>query len=66
LNYLLEAYQELGDAMFDNPQFFDKLAGTRELRVQLQLNANEETIRASWRTDLDDYLIKRKKYLLYP
>jgi uncharacterized protein YbbC (DUF1343 family) len=66
LNYLLEAYQELGDAMFDNPQFFDKLAGTRELRVQLQLNVNEETIRASWRMDLDDYLIKRKKYLLYP
>jgi uncharacterized protein YbbC (DUF1343 family) len=46
--------------------FFDKLAGTANLRAQILQGLSEEEIRASWQADLDTFLIKRKPYLLYP
>lgn len=66
LSYLLEAHEELGDTMFDSPQFFDKLAGTRALRIQLKLNTSEKDIRDSWQQKLQAYLMIREKYLMYP
>lgn len=64
--YLLEAYENLGDSLFTSPQFFDKLAGTSNLRKQLQAGESEEQIRQSWKADLDRYKAIREKYLLYP
>lgn len=64
--YLLEAYENLGDSLFTSPQFFDKLAGTSNLRKQLQLGSSEEQIRQTWKADLDRYKAIREKYLLYP
>ncbi len=66
LNYLLNAYAELGDSMFNSPDFFDKLAGTKELRKQLKLRLSANEIRESWKRGLQDYLSLREKYLLYP
>lgn len=51
---------------FTTPDFFDKLAGTDQLRVQLLNGSSASDIRASWKQGLTDYKIKRKKYLLYP
>jgi uncharacterized protein YbbC (DUF1343 family) len=46
--------------------FFDKLAGTGDLRRQLQQQVPEEEIRASWQPRLDHFKTIRSRYLLYP
>lgn len=50
---------------FFNP-FFEKLAGTSVLRLQLQRGESDEAIRASWEPGLQRFKSIRKKYLLYP
>jgi uncharacterized protein YbbC (DUF1343 family) len=66
LGWLIEMYGALGStpAFFNN--FFDKLAGSDELRRQIQAGTGEEEIRESWASDLEKFKIIRKKYLLYP
>lgn len=68
LTYLLETYHKLAvaDSFFTSPSFFDKLAGTNQLRQQILAGDNEAKIRASWAPHLQEYLLLRKKYLLYP
>jgi uncharacterized protein YbbC (DUF1343 family) len=63
--WLIELYQlsEKQESFFI--PFFDTLAGTDKLRLQIINNVPEEEIRNSWQKDLEDYKIKRKKYLLY-
>jgi len=46
--------------------FFDKLAGTTELRLQLERGAGEEEIRASWQEGLERFKEVRHRYLMYP
>jgi uncharacterized protein YbbC (DUF1343 family) len=46
--------------------FFDKLAGTDQLRKAIEQGKTERDIRLMWRKDLQAYLAKRKKYVLYP
>lgn len=45
--------------------FFDKLAGSSELREQIEAGNSENVIRKSWSDGLTVFLAKRKKYLLY-
>jgi uncharacterized protein YbbC (DUF1343 family) len=52
-------------AFFTTPEFFDKLAGTDQLRAQLMEGKTAAEIRATWKPALDEYKMKRKKYLLY-
>lgn len=68
LNWLLQFYQQFPDksAFFRTDQFFDLLAGTRNLRQQIIAGKTEAEIRASWVEDLDAYRAIRQKYLLYP
>ncbi len=66
LNYLLDAYSELGNNMFSSPSFFDKLAGSQQLREMLKNGWSADQIRASWQKGLNDYLAIREKYLIYP
>lgn len=65
LSWLIKAYNQLKDneKFFNN--FFIKLAGTDELRKQIELGLSEDEIRASWKEDLDNYKKIRAKYLLY-
>ena len=67
LDWLLLAYKEYQgpSAFFKSPDFFDKLAGTDQLRQQIIEGQSAEVIRSSWAADLDIYLRKRSKYLLY-
>ncbi len=51
---------------FTNSAFFDKLAGTDQLRKQILSHRTEAEIRASWQPQLDAFKQMRKKYLLYP
>jgi len=45
--------------------YFTKLAGTDELRKQIEAGKSEEEIRKSWEPALSRYKEMRKKYLLY-
>lgn len=68
LKYVLDFYNNTPDksTFFARPDFFDKLAGTDQLREQIIAGLNEDEIRASWKAELDEYKEMRKKYLLYP
>ena len=68
LSYLLIAYQNFPDKanFFLKNNFFDKLAGTGQLRKQLVAGVSEEEIRASWEPGLKAFREMRERYLLYP
>ena len=68
LNFLLTAYQtdSLKDTFFANAQFFDKLAGSEQLRLQIINGVSEQEIRDSWSERLERFKAVRVKYLLYP
>lgn len=68
LKYILDFYKKTPDksTFFARPAFFDKLAGTDQLRLQILAGKSEQEIRASWAADLAAYKVMRKKYLLYP
>ena len=66
LYWVLEAYKDLKDEnKFFNP-FFDKLAGTDQLRKQILAGKDIDEIKRSWQHDLKEFKKMRKKYLLYP
>lgn len=68
LRFLLELYKKAGQDkafFFTRPQWFDLLAGTKELRLQLIKEMTEDEIRATWQPELKAYKETRKKYLLY-
>ncbi|HMQ00145.1 MAG TPA: DUF1343 domain-containing protein [Cyclobacteriaceae bacterium] len=66
LRYLLDIYKQFEnkDAFFNN--YFEKLAGSSDLRKQIKEGWDEARIRASWHAELDQYKSLRNKYLLYP
>lgn len=69
LRFFLDFYNKVGNEQaffFSRPQWFDLLAGTKELRYQIVRGLTEEEIRESWQPELDKYKQMRKKYLLYP
>ncbi len=68
LKYVLDFYHKTPDKkkFFSRADFFDKLAGTDQLRQQIIAGNSEEEIRSSWQNDLTIYKKMRKKYLLYP
>jgi uncharacterized protein YbbC (DUF1343 family) len=55
-----------GRRLIDNPAFFDKLAGTDQLRLQLEQGQSAAQIRQSWQAGLEDFARRRAPYLLYP
>lgn len=65
LKYVLDFYHKAPRKFFARPDFFDKLAGTDQLRKQILAGWTEEQIRASWVEELAAYKEMRKKYLLY-
>lgn len=67
LKYLLDFYSksDFKDKFFSRAEFFDKLAGTDQLRKQIIAGKTEAQIRDSWKDELEDYKIMRKRYLLY-
>jgi uncharacterized protein YbbC (DUF1343 family) len=65
LSWLIKMYQSYPDkTKFFNP-FFDKLAGTTKLREQIIKGMTEDQIRATWQDDLKEYMLIRKRFLLY-
>ena len=67
LEWLIEAKKFLGDTVefINQPHFFDRLAGTSELRRQLYEGWTAREIRNSWRPGIQEFRKIRAKYLLY-
>lgn len=68
LSWLLKAYKNYKNPAQDfflKNLFFDKLAGSDELRKQVIAGKTEEEIRDSWKKDLEDYQKIRSKYIIY-
>ncbi len=65
LQWLIKMYQSYPDKTKFFTPFFDKLAGTSKLREQIQKGMSEDDIRKSWQQDITDFMLKRKRYLLY-
>ncbi len=68
LGFIIEFFNKSGrneKAFFTRPRWFDLLAGTDALRLQIIRGMDEEEIRKSWQPELERYKQLRKKYLLY-
>lgn len=68
LDWLLNAYKNYKNSSQDfflKNLFFDKLAGSDELRKQMIAEKSASEIKASWQKDLQDFQKIRFKYILY-
>jgi uncharacterized protein YbbC (DUF1343 family) len=59
-------FKAKGMTLIDKPAFFDKLAGTDQLRQQLEQQQTAAQIRQSWKEGLASFARRRAPYLLYP
>jgi len=66
LAWLIELYKAFPDKEHFFNAYFTKLAGTTELRKQIEAGKTEAQIRISWEPGLTKYKAMRAKYLLYP
>ena len=66
LRWLISLYKAYPDKTHFFNDYFVKLAGTDQLRKQIEAGKSEDEIRKSWEPALGNYKAMRKKYLLYP
>jgi len=68
LKWLISAYQnyEGNDFFTKRERFFDLLAGTDQLRLQIIAGKSANEIKLSWQDDLNAFKKMRTQYLLYP
>lgn len=68
LDWLVNAYRDFPNKsnFFLANGFFDKLAGTDRLRIQIESGWTADEIRKSWQDDLDAFKSLRAPYLIYP
>ncbi len=63
---LIEMYRRVPQGKFFlKSNFFEKLAGTTELRRQIEAGMDENEIRATWQPGLERFKEIREKYLIY-
>ena len=65
LKWLLESYNNSPNKHLFFNDFFDKLAGSSKLRLQILDGMTIEEIKASWNQGILDFKKIRKRYLLY-
>jgi len=65
LTWLLELYNAFPDKTHFFNAYFVKLAGTDQLKKQIEAGKSEREIRDSWEPALSRFKIMRHKYLLY-
>jgi len=68
IDWLVNAYKNYKNKdqnFFLKNLFFDKLAGSDELRKQIISGKTAEEIKASWKKDLEDFQRIRAKYVIY-
>ena len=67
LDYMVNAYREYPDKsnFFLENGFIHKLAGTDQLKQQIEQGKTADEIRSTWQAELQEYMLMRSKYLLY-
>ena len=65
LEYIIEFYEKWKGSEPFFTSYFNTLAGTDELRRQIERGMSQEEIRASWQQGLENYGKMKLKYLLY-
>ena len=65
VDIIIELYNNFPDKNNFFTPFFDKLAGSDTLRKQIIAGKSAEEIRESWKEELNQFKLIRKKYLLY-
>lgn len=67
LTYLLDFYNKHGGgaSFFTSASFFDKLAGSDNIRLMMLEGKSAAEIENSWQDELNEFKVLRKKYLLY-
>lgn len=65
LEYVIDAYNNLGigDKFFTS--FFEKLIGNGEIRKMIEEGKSADEIKATWKGDVEKFKKQRKPYLLY-
>ena len=68
LNYILDAYRDyrFKKKFFLKNKFFDKLAGSSDLRQQIMAGKSSKAIKKRWEKGLKKFKMIRKQYLIYP
>lgn len=66
LEYLIDAYRDLGigDKFFTS--FFEKLIGRGDIRTMIENGMSAADIKATWAGDVEKFKAQRRPYLLYP
>ncbi len=65
LQWLLNAYRDFPRKEEFFTSYFDKLAGTDALRIQVEAGWDENRIRAGWEEELHAFRVRRSNYLIY-
>jgi uncharacterized protein YbbC (DUF1343 family) len=65
LRYIIDMYKAFPEKDKFFIDYFNTLAGNKELKEQIAKGISEEEIRATWKEDLDRYKRMSKQYLLY-
>ncbi len=63
VDWLLLAYRIIPEKLL--LLLFEKLAGTDQLRKDIEAGKSEQQIRAAWRSPLEEFQKIREKYLIY-
>jgi uncharacterized protein YbbC (DUF1343 family) len=68
LNFFIDFYNkyEVKSEFLTRESWFNTLAGTDKLLIQIKAGKNEDEIMKTFKPDLEKYKMMRKKYLLYP
>ena len=67
LDFILNMFKRVPKGKFFlKNNFFDRLAGTDQLRQQIMQGKTQEEIRASWQPALEHFKTIRQRYLIYP
>lgn len=65
LSYVIDFYNKWDKEEDFFTKYFDTLAGTNQLKKQIESGKSKEEIRATWQLGLEKYRALRRKYLLY-
>lgn len=65
LDYLIDAYKQVGDDKFFS-SFFEKLIGRGDIRQMIASGRSADEIKSTWADDVAVFKAQRRPYLLYP
>lgn len=65
LSFLIQVYEQFDEKEKFFTPFFNLLAGTNQLKTQIENGLSQAEIKVSWKNGLDDFMKIRSRYLLY-